>query len=537
MVSPRVLPHPLPQRARPGNGRLAWLVPVLGIALTGTPGTLCAQAQGTATSAAPAPAATAQAATAPPAVEPSSADAYGAFRREFDAGRYVEATAEARKVLALAEAQTTTPAAEDVQVALMNLGMAQNLAEDYLGAEATYKRAIKLIESSGRPLHARLARAYAGLATSYHDTQRHELAVQAFDQAIALTRRHEGLLTDRQVPLVEKYIDSLTELGRYEEGLQAQKYLLRIALREYGDSSVQLVPRLEEIGRWYTKVGAYDQSRRILKQAIDIVETAEGANSQRLVGPLLALANTNRRQLLDPVQQPGNDADSRAARFNDPTMPLGPSGYSAGMMLAEGEKSLQRAAALTDALPSPPPGQVVNVRTQLGDWYQLRQQPERALESYHLAWAAASRIPPKANGKPTTELVFGQPLLLEVVRPEGWNRNAGKPVDTIEVRTVSIEATVGSNGRVEDAKVVDDSGDARRAERTLKTYRDTARYRPRFENGEPVATTGVRFEQPFILLLKPEEPEKPAGTKPPETPPPATTAPPAPAAADAKTAG
>jgi tetratricopeptide (TPR) repeat protein len=462
------------------------------------------------TSAAVSPAdATPAPASSAPAAPASPVDAYAAFRREFDAGRYVEAVTEAQRVLAFAEQQATTPAAEDVQVALMNLGMAQNLADDFLGAETTYKRAIKLIESSGRPLHARLARAHAGLATAYHDSKRHELAVQSFDQAIALTRRHEGLLTGRQVPLVEKYIDSLTELGRYQDALQAQKYLLRIAVREHGETSVELVPRLEEIGRWYTTVGAYDQSRRLLKQAIAIVETAEGDRSQRLVGPLLALAACNRRQLLDPRQQQGSSPDSdRANRFNDPMAPMVPSGYSSGMMVSEGEKSLLRAAAITDALPEPAPAQVVNVRTQLGDWYQLRVQPERALANYTVAWAAAKRMA-EPSGPAATELVFGKPVLLQVVRPEGWDRHASKPVDTLEVRTVVIEATIDAAGRAIDAKIIDDSGDARRADRTLKALTETGRYRPRFENGEPVVTRGVRFEQPWILELPKEEPAKP----------------------------
>ena len=170
----------------------------------------------------------------------SATDAYTSFRTEFDAGRYAEAVPHAERVLELAAAQATTPTAEEVQVALMNLGMVQNLSDDYVGAESTYLRAIKLVESSGRPLHDRLARAYAGLASAYHDGNRHDLAVQSFDQAIALKRRHEGLLTAQQVPLVEKYIDSLTELGRYPEALKAQKYLLRIATRQYGATSPQL---------------------------------------------------------------------------------------------------------------------------------------------------------------------------------------------------------------------------------------------------------------------------------------------------------
>ena len=74
----------------------------------------------------------------------------------------------------------------------MNLAMTQYLMGDYVGAEASYSRAIETVKSSGRPLHARLARAYAGLAATYHEGKRHDLAVENFQQAVALTRRHES---------------------------------------------------------------------------------------------------------------------------------------------------------------------------------------------------------------------------------------------------------------------------------------------------------------------------------------------------------
>ena len=96
----------------------------------------------------------------------SATDAYTAFRGAFDAGKYLDAVAPAQRVLALAEQSSKDPTAEDIQVAVMNLAMTQYLADDYVGAEENYERAIKLIVDSGRPLHQRLARAYAGLATT-----------------------------------------------------------------------------------------------------------------------------------------------------------------------------------------------------------------------------------------------------------------------------------------------------------------------------------------------------------------------------------
>jgi hypothetical protein len=60
----------------------------------------------------------------------------------------------------------------------------------------------------------------------------------------------------------------------------------------------------------------------------------------------------------------------------------------------------------------------------------------------------------------------------------------------------------------------------------VRALTDTGRYRPRFEHGEPVATTGVRFEQLWILTLPDKEP---AAAPPTGTPAPAVPEPPPPA--------
>jgi hypothetical protein len=306
------------------------------------------------------------------------------------------------------------------------------------------------------------------------------------------------------VPLLEQYIDSLTELGRYEDAVKVQRYLLRIATRKYGADSIELVPRLEQIGRWYASVGAYDASRRTLKHAIDIAESAAGEDAPQLVGPLLALAMCNRRQMLDPAQQAANPDSDANSVFNNPDSDNLQSGLTPRMMASEGERSLLRAVSITEKMPEPTPALVATVRVQLGDWYQLRGQPERALPHYIEGLQAAGRISELTAGKTYVEALFGTPVLLHIVRPESWNRYAQRPAAEIEVRNVEIEAEVSAQGQVVATKVIEDSGDVKRGEKTAAAL-NTARYRPRFEQGQPVATSGVRFSQPWILLLPPPE--------------------------------
>jgi hypothetical protein len=189
-----------------------------------------------------------------------------------------------------------------------------------------------------------------------------------------------------------------------------------------------------------------------------------------------------------------------------------PTGYSTGMMATEGERALQRAAAIVERAPQSSPVQVLKVRTQLGDWYQLRNQPELASPQYQLAWRAASQMAEKVDGKSYAEAVFGKPVLLYLVRPDGWNRYASRPPAEVEVRNVLVEFTVDPFGRADAIRIVDDAGDAKHGERTLASIKNTARYRPRFEEGAAVATPGVQLSQPWILLLPPPPATTPAPT-------------------------
>ena len=180
----------------------------------------------------------------PPSQPASSVDAYAEFKRLFDAGEHAAAVEAGRRVVALTE-QEQSEGTETLQVALMNLGLAQQLAGDYLGAEQSYLRAIALIEAAGRITSPRLARAQAGLATAYYSDRRYDLAAPALDRAVALSRRSEGLFNEDQLPLLAKQADSLTQLGQLEQALQARRYALRLVERKHGQRSLRFAKELE----------------------------------------------------------------------------------------------------------------------------------------------------------------------------------------------------------------------------------------------------------------------------------------------------
>jgi hypothetical protein len=213
---------------------------------------------------------------------------------------------------------------------------------------------------------------------------------------------------------------------------------------------------------------------------------------------------------MDPAQQKAAAPDSTNNNvFRDPLAPIP---YSPTATAGEGQKSLDRAVAIATERTDPSPVQIADVRTQYGDWYQTRGEPVRALPQYLEAWQSGRKVP--YQGKTLADALFAKPVLLQYVRPEGWDRFSGRPSAEVLLKTVLLDVTVAADGHATDIKVVDDFGDKRRADQA-RAAAATARYRPRFENGQPVDTPHVQFVQVFQVLAatKTEEPA-PADKKP-----------------------
>lgn len=434
----------------------------------------------------------------PPATDPRL-QAQADFKRLLDAGDFAGAAAQAGRIVELTERTSPVPA-EELQVALMNLALAQHRAGDYVAAETSYLRVIDLIETSGRRASPRLARAYAGLATTYYAARRYDLAATSFERAIALNRRAEGLYNPGQLPLLDKQANTLTELGRAEEAQRARRYALRVVARNHGEQSLEFARELESLGRWYTRVGSYDASRSTLRGAAEIVVEIGGPNSLDLLGPLTGVAENARQWLRDPALEATTAADEqRRAMFQDAVMPAPPS-LSPSTIAAEGQKALERAASIVATHPDASPALAAGVQVQLGDWYQVRQQPERALPFYRQAWQSTGRAP---DGAQLRQSLFGGPVLLQYDVPAGWNRYAARAPTEAELRYVELQLTVTTQGRPRDPRPVGTDDEQRLVNQALRAI-GTASYRPRLVDGEPVETTGVRFTQPFYVLREAE---------------------------------
>jgi tetratricopeptide (TPR) repeat protein len=381
--------------------------------------------------------------------------------------------------------------------ALSLLGDAQLGKKDYAAAEATYSEALKLVEQHAGTMSSNLLAPLSGLGYTLARTGQHDKAVPYLDRALIISHRSYGLFDLGQQPLLRQLAASLTHVSRQPEAERHMLYLQRVGERAYGRRDPRLVPTLLIVGDWYALVGDFMRARVTYRGALDIVERKLGPNDLAIVEPLRHLAESYTQEIrystLGLPTGRGSvptDADGTSNEFKS----LNPRYID-----SDGEKALERALKILATHPDASPGVVAETLVQTGDWFQIKAQSEKALTFYRRAAALATSAddPKSADAQtPSAPALLSFPVRVYYPTPILATRNAQLPADQVDERYVQVEFTVTNAGDVANAKVIDQNGTARQASEFLQAIR-ASRYRPKFVNGEPVATPGVTSREVF----------------------------------------
>jgi hypothetical protein len=298
-----------------------------------------------------------------------------------------------------------------------------------------------------------------------------------------------------QQGLLRQLANSLAVIGQPIDGEKHMQYLLRMGEHAYGRNDQRMVALHCMVGRWYADIAQMDQARRAYRNALEVAEDSAGRNDILVVEPLRGLART----FTEEIALTAIGIDTRKERlttqpedsFNDVTEP-----YNPRYIPMEGERALLRAIKTLLASPKASPEQLVETLVQTGDWYLLKMQAAKAMPFYSRAAAIVEEQgkDPKALGSAAMLLSF--PAQVYYPTPQIAQRNQLLPQDQIVERFVQVDFTVQPDGTIENARLVDKDASERQASQTLQAIKD-ARYRPKFENGQPVMTEAVSFRQTF----------------------------------------
>lgn len=426
---------------------------------------------------------------------------------QFDKRDWPAAIAAAEKLVTSARADTQQAPFALVD-ALALLGNAQFGSGDFVSAEATFAEALELAEQSGGPSHARLLDPLRGMGYTLAASGKHEQAVPYLDRALLVARRNYGLFDINQQGVLRQLGASLAKLGRGDEAARHMNYMLRVGEQTYGKTDPRLAPLLCHVGEWYSEAGAFDAARNLFRSAIAIVDRKLGGDDLALVEPLRGLARSYTHELFYSTR------GIRTDREKTPTNADGASNDRQALnpryLASEGEKALERALKIVEAQPTPPREMYIETLIQLGDWRQIRHQPDRALPLYQRAARALASAPPPAPSAADVRKDDAIAALLtfpvRVYYPTPWlaTRNLTLPPDEVDETFVQIEFTVTKAGEVADARVTEENGTSRQVAESLDAIR-AARFRPKFVKGEPVDAPGMTNREVFRVRKQTEQ--------------------------------
>ncbi|HEY7740431.1 MAG TPA: tetratricopeptide repeat protein [Steroidobacteraceae bacterium] len=425
-------------------------------------------------------------------------EAYERFRALYDTGRFEEALPLARQVVELSGQDGARD--YELPIAYNNLGATQLQLADFKAAEESYRKSLELLEATQGISSRRLIVPLAGLGAAYAAQDQHDLAVQFLARALAVSRRAEGLFNLAQLPLVEQLADSLYALADYGGAERERMYALRIAEQNYGYGDLRTLPALNGLARFYEGLHEYSSARTMYMRIRDAAGKESGGYSPESIRALLGIARTHRLQyMVNPEsvesQLPERDdymTDPMDTIFREPRV-LTPVTERSGLRAARIALELLRAAS------DPPPQLMIDALTELGDWYQTTSRQALANPCYQEALAVIAAHPDRALVNPLAapRMVFYRP-------PLSASRRLNAVSGEYRIRRTVFEFTVAASGAPENITIVEsDMTDGQMVQSRRALGR--AIYSPRFEDGKPAASDGVRFTSEWSELVQAED--------------------------------
>lgn len=369
-----------------------------------------------------------------------------------------EAAEEAASQWILQVEKTEGPNAAALIEPLKLRGYAREIQEMFDAARVDYQRAVDIAETNLGAFAPELVEPLTAIGRTLMATDRHEEAEGPLLRAQGITHRNLGIFSPKQSIILEHLTHAYQQQGKLISADQQQYLALSASEKAYGPDAPEHVPALHNWARWNATLGRFAKVGTSLRRALEILEQTYGPNDLRLLETLELMVDTYRYH------------PSRAhAR--------------------EGESALQRMVDIYEAQPQVDKSDLVAAQTRMGDWYMLARSRNRAIEQYSqtLDSARATGIDPELIDR-----FYGDPKILYLDRSEQEFFGRSPNGTLSEPGYIVVEFDVNKSGKTARIKVVEDTiGNPAIASAAMDRVR-SAVYRPKFVDGQPVATHGLQ---------------------------------------------
>ncbi|MBN8432432.1 hypothetical protein JF535_16440 [Microbulbifer salipaludis] len=362
-------------------------------------------------------------------------------------------------------------------------------------AAEDYRRRIEDMEAEHGAYGAGIDEQLMGLASALQRSGNHEEAVAEFRRAMLINRVNEGLYSLNQVPMIERMIESHIALNQWEEANDNHEYLFWLHAKNYGEKDPRMLPIINQLSNWHLQAYIDEKGATLFEHlinatnlyalAVDIISQNYGANDLRMVEALRGLKATN-YYLATYTGEPqeaivinagfagsGNGTPERRAQLDHYRM----------NSFSSGKTAITKIMDVYQKNPSSPPAASAKAKVELGDWYMIFNKWHSARETYGQAYQALWD-----NGATNEEIdeIFGRPAALPTLPLLDEDREA------LANSYVTVSYDVTAFGKARNIQILSARPEDKVSIRSrVRNVLKRAKFRPRFENGEPVATTGI----------------------------------------------
>jgi len=452
--------------------------------------------------------ATADAAAAPeqPEATPASIEeardaVYAEFRRQFEAGQFAVAVPLAREVLRLT--LLADDPHDELSTALNNLGVAQLRAGDLAGAEKSFGEALELLETTQGIGSRRLIAPLAGLGATYAAAGQPGRAAEAYERAIAVSRRAAGLFNLEQLEFSDELVKAYAAAG-YTEGIDRERrYALQVVEQRYGFGDPRTLPRMTQLAEWYEASGRYAPARTLYKRVVAAASTEGGGRNTATINALIGIARCHRLQFAEDPESMVEASDPLAT-FIDPMTGRPVSRQAAAGPLVgqpvtgrvrldpEGRKALQQAQDILESATDPPAELLSRTLLELGDWHVTAGTPQQAIPFYERAWPLLESLTASGAANP-----LAAPRRLLYRSPAAHRRSRDLAGDDVVERRAEFRLDIDALGQPGAVTLVTGDMSDYQTSSILRALRRAA-FSPAFVDGRPIVSSGVRFDESWF---------------------------------------
>lgn len=396
-------------------------------------------------------------------------------------------------VNAPAVADTNAPPAAFIEAASKPLRTSKRQLRPSEAVDS-YRDRIEELEAEQGAYGAGMDELLLGLGTALQKTGAHEEAISEFRRAMLINRVNEGLYSLNQTPMIEHIIESEIALNKWEDANDNQQYLYWLNVRNYGEHDPRMLPVINNLSRWHLQAYVEEKgdtlfehlisATNLYSMAVDIITQNFGADDLRLVEALRGLKATNyylatyqgepQPPVVVTTSFGGNDFDSQERSKLDQ--------YRINSF-SSGKNAIARIVDVYQKNPQSPPAASAKAKVELGDWYMMFNKWHSARKTYGEAYQALWD-----NGATNQEIddIFGHPAALPALPMLDEDR------EVLAESYVTVSYDVTAFGKARNIKILSAEPENRVSIRSrVSNVLKRAKFRPRFENGEPVETVGI----------------------------------------------